>query len=218
MSDMICLLLAIVWRNEGNLSMFTGIVEEVGNVREIASGTLFVNAEIILEDLEVKDSICINGACLTVIRIDEHGFGVNVVPETLRRTDLGELLAGDFVNLERSVLLGGRLGGHIVQGHVDGTAEISSIIDDGDAKLYSFRIPKNVSSYVVVKGFICVDGISLTVVDCDENSFAVTLIPYTADHTVLGTKNVGDTVNIEVDIIAKYVEKLSNRENLQDVC
>ena len=218
MSEMICLLLAIVCRNEGNLNMFTGIVEEVGNVREIASGTLLVNAETILEALEVKDSICINGACLTVIRIDEHGFGVNVVPETLRRTDLGELSAGDFVNLERSVLLGGRLGGHIVQGHVDGTAEISSIIDDGDAKLYSFRIPKNVSSYVVVKGFICVDGISLTVVDCDENSFAVTLIPYTADHTVLGTKNVGDTVNIEVDIIAKYVEKLSNRENLQDVC
>ncbi len=198
--------------------MFTGIVEEVGNVREIGSGALFVNAETILETLEVKDSICINGACLTVIRIDEHGFGVNVVPETLRRTDLGELSAGDSVNLERSVLLGGRLGGHIVQGHVDGTARISSIIDDGDARLYSFGIPKNVSSYIVLKGFICVDGISLTVVDCDESSFAVTLIPYTADHTILGTKNVGDTVNIEVDIIAKYVEKLSKRQDLQDVC
>ncbi|SVD22857.1 uncharacterized protein METZ01_LOCUS375711, partial [marine metagenome] len=166
--------------------MFTGIVEEVGNVREIASGTLVVNAETILESLDVKDSVCINGACLTVTGIDALGFEVNVVPETLRRTDLGELSAGDAVNLERSVLLGGRLGGHIVQGHVDGTAEISSIINDGDAKLYSFRVPTNVSAYIVEKGFICVDGISLTVVDCDESSFAVTLIPYTADHTILG--------------------------------
>ncbi len=211
MSEMIYSLVVIVWRNEGKLDMFTGIVEEVGNVREIASGTLVVNAETILESLDVKDSVCINGACLTVTGIDALGFEVNVVPETLRRTDLGELSAGDAVNLERSVLLGGRLGGHIVQGHVDGTAEMSSIINDGDAKLYSFRVPTNVSAYIVEKGFICVDGISLTVVDCDESSFAVTLIPYTADHTVLGTKKIGDTVNIEVDIIAKYVEKLSKR-------
>ena len=211
MSEMIYSLVVIVWRNEGKLDMFTGIVEEVGNVREIASGTLVVNAETILESLDLKDSVCINGACLTVTGIDALGFEVNVVPETLRRTDLGELSAGDAVNLERSVLLGGRLGGHIVQGHVDGTAEISSIINDGDAKLYSFRVPTNVSAYIVEKGFICVDGISLTVVDCDESSFAVTLIPYTADHTVLGTKKIGDTVNIEVDIIAKYVEKLSKR-------
>ena len=211
MSEMIYSLVVIVWRNEGKLDMFTGIVEEVGNVREIASGTLVVNAETILESLDLKDSVCINGACLTVTGIDALGFEVNVVPETLRRTDLGELSAGDAVNLERSVLLGGRLGGHIVQGHVDGTAEISSIINDGDAKLYSFRVPTNVSAYIVEKGFICVDGISLTVVDCDESSFAVTLIPYTADHTVLGTKKIGDTVNIEVDIIAKYVEKLSTR-------
>ena len=211
MSEMIYSLVVIVWRNEGKLDMFTGIVEEVGNVREIASGTLVVNAETILESLDVKDSVCINGACLTVTGIDALGFEVNVVPETLRRTDLGELSAGDAVNLERSVLLGGRLGGHIVQGHVDGTAEMSSIINDGDAKLYSFRVARNVSSYIVEKGFICVDGISLTVVDCDESSFAVTLIPYTADHTILGTKKIGDTVNIEVDIIAKYVEKLSTR-------
>ena len=153
MPEMIYLLLAIVWRNEGNLDMFTGIVEEVGNVREIASGTLFVNAETILEALEVKDSICINGACLTVTRIDEHGFGVNVVPETLRRTDLGELSDGDAVNLERSVLLGGRLGGHIVQGHVDGTAEIFSIMMNDVA---SIRVAFNKSLHVFLHEIVSI--------------------------------------------------------------
>ena len=123
--------------------MFSGIVEEVGNVREIASGTLFVNAEIILEDLEVKDSICINGACLTVIRIDEHGFGVNVVPETLRRTDLGELSAGDSVNLERSLRVGDRLGGHYVTGHIDAIGTLDLRIDDHDWSTFWISYPEH---------------------------------------------------------------------------
>ena len=198
--------------------MFTGIVEELGTVGSIRNGVLLVDASLILGDLDVKDSICVNGACLTVTELTGTGFQVDVVPETLRRTNLGELISGSKVNLERSLQMGGRLGGHIVQGHVDCTGEISSITEDGDAYLYSFAVPSELSKYIVQKGFICVDGISLTVVDCDESSFAVTLIPYTADHTVLGIKKIGDTVNIEVDIIAKYVEKLSKREYPLDVC
>ena len=190
--------------------MFTGIVEELGTVGSIKSGVLIVDASLVLEDLDVKDSICVNGACLTVTGLTGKGFQVDVVPETLRRTNLGELTSGSKVNLERSLQMGGRLGGHIVQGHVDGTGEISSIAKDGDAYLYSFVVSPELSRYIVQKGFICVDGISLTVVDCADDEFTVTLIPYTREHTVLGTKSEGNKVNLEADIMAKYIEKLSN--------
>lgn len=190
--------------------MFTGIVEELGTVGSIKSGVLIVDASLVLEDLDVKDSICVNGACLTVTGLTGKGFQVDVVPETLRRTNLGELTSGSKVNLERSLQMGGRLGGHIVQGHVDGTGEISSIEEDGDAYLYSFTVSPELSRYIVQKGFICVDGISLTVVDCADDEFTVTLIPYTREHTVLGTKSEGNKVNLEADIMAKYIEKLSN--------
>lgn len=190
--------------------MFTGIVEELGTVGSIKSGVLIVDASLVLEDLDVKDSICVNGACLTVTELTGTGFQVDVVPETLRRTNLGALTSGSKVNLERSLQMGGRLGGHIVQGHVDGTGEISSIAEDGDAYLYSFAVSPELSRYIVQKGFICVDGISLTVVDCADDEFTVTLIPYTREHTVLGTKSEGNKVNLEADIMAKYIEKLSN--------
>ena len=190
--------------------MFTGIVEELGTVGSIKNGVLIVYASLVLEDLDVKDSICVNGACLTVTELTGTGFQVDVVPETLRRTNLGELTSGSKVNLERSLQMGGRLGGHIVQGHVDGTGEISSIEEDGDAYLYSFAVSPELSRYIVQKGFICVDGISLTVVDCADDEFTVTLIPYTREHTVLGTKSEGNKVNLEADIMAKYIEKLSN--------
>ena len=190
--------------------MFTGIVEELGTVGSIKSGVLIVDASLVLDDLDVKDSICVNGACLTVTELTGTGFQVDVVPETLRRTNLGELTSGSKVNLERSVQMGGRLGGHIVQGHVDGTGKISSIAEDGDAYLYSFAVSPELSRYIVQKGFICVDGISLTVVDCADDEFTVTLIPYTREHTVLGTKSEGNKVNLEADIMAKYIEKLSN--------
>ena len=189
--------------------MFTGIVEELGTVGSIKNGVLVVYASLVLEDLDVKDSICVNGACLTVTELTGTGFQVDVVPETLRRTNLGALTSGSKVNLERSLLMGGRLGGHIVQGHVDGTGEISSIAEDGDAYLYSFSVSPELSRYIVQKGFICVDGISLTVVDCADDEFTVTLIPYTREHTVLGTKSEGNKVNLEADIMAKYIEKLS---------
>ena len=190
--------------------MFTGIVEELGTVGSIKNGVLVVYASLVLEDLDVKDSICVNGACLTVTELTGTGFQVDVVPETLRRTNLGALTSGSKVNLERSLQMGGRLGVHIVQGHVDGTGEISSIAEDGDAYLYSFSVSPELSRYIVQKGFICVDGISLTVVDCADDEFTVTLIPYTREHTVLGTKSEGNKVNLEADIMAKYIEKLSN--------
>ena len=188
--------------------MFTGLVEELGVISSISQTDIWIESSIVMDDLGVKDSISVNGACLTVVSIEENLFKVNVVPETLRRTDLGDLSVGDKVNLERSAQLGGRLGGHIVQGHVDGTAQITAYVQEGSAWLIEFQISKNLSRYIVEKGFVCVDGASLTVVNCDENTFTIALIPYTRDNTVLGTKGVGNSVNIETDIIGKYIEKL----------
>ena len=189
--------------------MFTGLVEELGVISSISQTDIWIESSIVMDDLGVKDSISVNGACLTVVSIEENLFKVNVVPETLRRTDLEDLSVGDKVNLERSAQLGGRLGGHIVQGHVDGTAQITAYVQEGSSWLIEFQISKNLSRYIVEKGFVCVDGASLTVVNCDENTFTIALIPYTRDNTVLGYKGVGNSVNIETDIIGKYIEKLS---------
>ena len=189
--------------------MFTGLVEELGVISSISQTDIWIESSIVMGDLGVKDSISVNGACLTVVSIEENLFKVNVVPETLRRTDLGDLSVGDKVNLERSTQLGGRLGGHIVQGHVDGTAQITAYVKEGSAWLIDFEISKKLSRYIVEKGFVCVDGASLTVVNCDENTFTIALIPYTRDNTVLGYKGVGNSVNVETDIIGKYIEKLS---------
>ena len=189
--------------------MFTGLVEELGIISKITQTEIWIEASVVMKDLGIKDSISVNGACLTVVDLKENTFRVDVVPETLSRTDLGDLAIGDKVNLERSAQLGGRLGGHIVQGHVDGTAAITSIVEDGTSWSIEFQIPNTLSRYIVEKGFICVDGASLTVVNCDEKSFSIALIPYTKDNTVLGLKRVGSTVNIETDIIGKYLEKLS---------
>jgi riboflavin synthase len=189
--------------------MFTGIVEEVGSVKEAESGRLVLGASKVVGDLRSGDSICVNGACLTVTSRDSASLSVDVVAETLRRTNLGSLKVGDPVNLERPVAIGGRFGGHIVQGHVDATGTVQSITQDGEATLMKASAPASLMRYVVEKGFIAVDGTSLTVVNCDSQSFAVAIIPYTRDHTVLGHRRVGDSVNLEVDIIAKYVERLS---------
>ena len=190
--------------------MFTGLVEELGIVSEISQTEIWIEASLVMKDLGIKDSISVNGACLTVVDLKENKFRVDVVPETLSRTDLGDLSIGDKVNLERSAQLGGRLGGHIVQGHVDGTGIISSVVEEGTSWSIEFEISNTLSKYIVEKGFICVDGASLTVVNCDEKTFSIALIPYTKDNTVLGLKKVGNTVNIETDIIGKYLEKLSS--------
>ena len=192
--------------------MFTGIVEEVGTVKEVAPSGLRIVASAALEGAHVGDSTAVNGACLTVTSLEEHLFSVDVVPETWRRTNLGELRPGDPVNLERSLSFGGRMGGHFVQGHVDGTGRIVEISPDGDAVMVRFEADPGTIRYIVDKGFVAVDGISLTVVGCDERSFSVTLIPFTRANTNFKARKVGDTVNLEVDILAKYVERFLKRD------
>ena len=194
--------------------MFTGIVEEVGSIESATPSRLTVNASKVVADLKVGDSICINGTCLTATSTTEAGFTADVVPETLRRTNLGSLVSGDPVNLERSMAIGDRFGGHIVQGHVDATGEVASIEKEGDALLVSFSAPASIMRYVVEKGFVAVDGTSLTVVNCGAQSFTVTIIPHTRDNTVFASRKVGDRVNLEADIIAKYVERMASGPHL----
>lgn len=189
--------------------MFTGIVEEVGTVRAASQGRLTIAASEVMPTLEIGGSISVNGTCLTVTTLDSGEFSVDVVPETLRRTNLGLLLSNNPVNLERPLRADGRLDGHIVQGHVDGVGTIGEISEDGEALMVWIDVPWQLARYVVEKGFIAVDGVSLTVVHCDEAGFSVTVIPHTHDHTVFGSRSVGDAVNIEIDILAKYVERLT---------
>ena len=189
--------------------MFTGITEEIGKIVSSRPGRLAVSAERVLDGLELGDSINVNGVCLTVFERDAGGFSADVMPETLRRSNLGGLRAGDGVNLERALAVGGRLGGHFVQGHVDGTGRLAATTPDGDAVIARFEAPPEVIRYVVDKGFIAVDGISLTVVGRSAGSFEVSLVGFTRQRTTLGEKRSGDTVNLEVDILAKYVEALT---------
>ena len=188
--------------------MFTGIVEEVGQVESVNHGGLRIAATKVIDDLCESGSIAVNGVCLTVTSKRGDSFVIDVVPETLRRSNLGKLVIGSAVNLERPVTVDGRLDGHIVQGHVDGTGVIASIDSDGDALLVRIDTPVSILRYIVEKGFVAVDGASLTVVNCDTEGFAFTVIPYTRDNTVFGGSTVGDVVNVEIDVIAKYVEKL----------
>jgi riboflavin synthase len=189
--------------------MFTGITEELGKVVQLYPHKLVVKALKILVDTRIGDSISINGACLTVVELGSDHFTVEVVPETLRRTNLELLKVGDEVNLERPLTLGGRLGGHLVQGHVDGRGKVVSLRSEGDATVMRFQAPPEVMRYVVVKGFITIDGISLTVVEKNDDSFTISVIPHTRQNTTLGKRKTGDSVNLEVDIIAKYVEALA---------
>ena len=189
--------------------MFTGIVEEVGIVRSSVRGGLTIAARTVMPTLQVGGSISVNGACLTVTVLKPDAFTVDVVPETRRRTNLGSLRPGDSVNLERPLRADGRMDGHIVQGHVDQTGTIAEISADGEALLIRFYAPQQIMRYIVAKGFVAVDGVSLTVVHCDDDGFSVTVIPHTRDHTVFGSRTVGDAVNVEVDILAKYVERLT---------
>ena len=193
--------------------MFTGIVEEVGTVVEVTPGGLTIGASRVMEGLGLGDSVSVNGACLTATDLGPGSFSVDVVPETLRRTNLGSLAEGGAVNLERGVRAGGRLDGHIVQGHVDGTGRVESVREDGDAVMVSIEAGPAIMRYVVEKGFVAVDGVSLTIVGCDDERFSVTIIPHTRERTVLGIRKPGDEVNIEVDILAKYVERLIRAES-----
>jgi len=189
--------------------VFTGIIEEIGKVISAPHRSLVIAAEEVIKGIELGGSITVNGACLTVTNFDATSFSVDITPETLKRTNLGLLSAGDRVNLERPLALGGELGGHLVQGHVDATGRVASITWDGETMLIRFEAPPEVMRYVVEKGFIAVDGVSLTVVTRNASSFQVSVVDYTRRHTNLGSRKAGNLVNIEVDIMAKYVEQFS---------
>jgi len=189
--------------------VFTGIVKEIGRVSSVQSGSLVIAAGDILQRVELGGSVSVNGVCLTVTSFNADTFSFDIMPETRERTNLGLLSAGDKVNLELPLTLEGQVGGHLVQGHVDATGRVTSVSGQGEARIVMFEAPPEVMRYIVEQGFIAVDGASLTVVTKTNSSFQVSLVGYTLRHTVLGDRQVGDLVNLEVDIIAKYVEQLS---------
>lgn len=188
--------------------MFSGIIEEVGTVESYGGATLIVGAKQVLDDLKVSESIMVAGACLTVIELSDSTFMVETVPETLRRTNFGDLRPGDHVNLERSLRYGDRVGGHMVQGHVDGVGTVRSVTDDGNSRIIVFEAAENIIENVVEKGFIAIDGASLTIVDRNSDSFSIAIIPFTFDHTTFNERSEGSRVNIETDVTAKYVANL----------
>ncbi|GAA4722861.1 riboflavin synthase [Brevibacillus fulvus] len=192
--------------------MFTGLIEEVGYLEEM-SGTalaskLTIRAAKVLEGVQLGDSIAVNGVCLTVVSYTTSSFTVDAMPETLRKTNLGQLKRGEPVNLERAMAIGDRFGGHIVSGHVDGTGEISRRQKFANAVLFTIKAEARLRKYMVPQGSICMDGISLTITELTDDGFSVSIIPHTLAQTSLQLKGVGDRVNLECDLIGKYVERL----------
>ena len=193
--------------------MFTGIIEETGTILGLAphptGARLRIACKEARQDLKTGDSICVNGVCLTAVDLEDNSFAADLAPETLRRSNLGQLQANDLVNLERSMAANGRYSGHIVQGHVDGTGELLALDLLGDSNWWlTLRIPPELDRYIVGKGSICLDGISLTVAALEADKLSVTIIPHTYSHTALRTWGPGRRINLEVDVIAKYVEKM----------
>jgi riboflavin synthase len=192
--------------------MFTGIIEELGTVkalrREAGAARLILSAEKVLDGTALGDSICVNGVCLTVVEMNRTEFTADVAVETLRVTNLGDLQAGKKVNLERALQLSARIGGHLVTGHVDAVGRVREKREEGNGWRIFIDAPASVLRYVIKKGSIAIDGISLTVADVDNAGFAIAMIPHTAKLTTLGFKTAGDSVNLESDIIGKYVERL----------
>jgi riboflavin synthase len=191
--------------------MFTGIVEGIGKVTEVrhrgALLLLTIALPAALTDMAVGDSICVSGACLTVSDCGEGSFQAEISPETLERTNVGSLSPSDEVNLERALKISDRLGGHLVTGHVDATGSVTELARGSGSLTLTIRVPREITSYLVEKGSVTVEGVSLTVSGMLGNAFVVAIIPYTVDHTTLGKKRIGDRVNIEVDIIGKYVKR-----------
>jgi riboflavin synthase len=188
--------------------MFTGIIEETGSVRVAQEGRLVIEAKKALWGTNLGDSIAINGVDLTVALMDEESFEANVMPETYRRSNLGDLKPGDLVNLERATPLGGRMGGHLVRGVVEATGTLVSLTPEADAVLARYSAPPEILRCVIVKGPVAIDGVSLTVVAKDETSFTVSLVQYTQENTNLTRRKPGDRVNLESDIIARYVDQM----------
>lgn len=200
--------------------MFTGIIEEQGTIKDIRSGTvsciLTIAADKVLEDTHIGDSIALNGVCLTVTSMDAGSYQCDVMAETLRRSGLGTLKPGDKVNLERALAVGGRLGGHIVSGHIDGTGRIRNLKREDNAVWVTIEADRSILRYIVEKGSVALDGISLTVAYVDDECFKVSVIPHTGEETGLLKKHPGDIINIENDILGKYVEKLINSGTQDD--
>lgn len=196
--------------------MFTGIIEELGKIKSINFGAdsaeLFINATTVLQGTVVGDSICVNGVCLTVKKIVNNAFSADVMSETLKRSNLGSLKLNDLVNLERAMQMNGRFGGHIVSGHIDGTGKITKIQKSDIALVFSINFDEKLAKYIVKKGSIAIDGISLTIAEMGNTEFTISTIPHTLENTVLKTKTINDIVNLEVDVIGKYVEKLLLKE------
>lgn len=201
--------------------MFTGIIEEVGIVRSITKGSLSailnISCEKVLEDTRVGDSIAVNGVCLTVTSLEESSFTADVMAETLRRSSLGELSKGSKVNLERAMQLNGRFGGHIVSGHIDGTGTIISTKKEGNATWVEVGTSPEILRFIIQKGSITIDGISLTVAKLTDKSFSVSIIPHTGSETTLLTKKIGSIVNLENDIVGKYVERFTSAPTKKEV-
>lgn len=196
--------------------MFTGIIEELGAVKQIEKGlnsaTLSILAKVVLDEMAIGDSLTVNGVCLTVIKFDRDSCTMEVSPETLRTTNLGSLKVGDGVNLERAMRLHGRLGGHLVSGHVDGIGKITVRRQEENASILTIEAPKEILRYCIKKGSVTVDGVSLTINDLNDKQFTVSIIPHTANNTTLGIKGIGAQVNLENDPIAKYVERFLQAE------
>lgn len=192
--------------------MFTGIIEEIGEILEIKknskSAILTVGAQKVLEGTVLGDSIALNGVCLTVTAIRKDNYDVDVMPETMRQSNLGQLKCGAKVNLERALALGSRLGGHLVSGHIDGTGTIHSLITEDNAVWVTVVTAPSILKYIIARGSVAIDGISLTVADVNEWEFKIAIIPHTSGNTCLLEKKPGDTINLECDVIGKYVEKM----------
>lgn len=200
--------------------MFTGIIEEMGTVSSIAEGSLSavitIQASKVLEGSQTGDSIAVNGVCLTVTSIHGSFFTADVMAETLRRSSLGSLSKGSHVNLERAMPMNGRFGGHIVSGHIDGTGTIVSKVKEDNAVWVKINASQDILKYIVLKGSVAIDGTSLTVAGLDDSTFSVSVIPHTASETILLQKSTGDIVNLENDIIGKYIERLLSFQNNND--
>lgn len=196
--------------------MFTGIIEEIGTVTRVVQGAkssrVTISAAVIFSDLKLGDSVATNGVCLTVNEMTSSTFTADVMHETLKYTSLKGLVSGTRVNLERAMLANGRFGGHIISGHIDGMGTITDILKDDNAVIYKIAAKPDIVKYIVKKGSIAIDGISLTVTVVDDTSFSVSIIPHTAQVTILADRKLGDMVNLEVDMLAKYIEKLLKQD------
>ena len=190
--------------------MFTGFIEEVGKFDSLINGKIKIRCEKILSDMKIGDSISTNGICLTVTTFDQKSFTADVMPETIRRTSLENLKSGDLVNLERALQINDRFGGHIVSGHIDGVGKILSMKSEGNAVIVNIEAEKKLLKYIVEKGSVALDGMSLTVINVNDKNFSVSLIPHTRDVTNFKQKKISSLVNIETDLIAKYIERLMN--------